>query len=161
MAPHISNNKKAGGHMTKLIKKTILATPIAVIATFGFAATAFAASSISNDRAFDHQDSRIIINTSVNDAPYDYGYTANTAYKTVNYNYKPRRSYYKSKRRHNSYKPYYKSKPYYKPKSSYYGKTYKHGHKFGHHPRHRSKFKSFGHKKSFRKGHKSRFHYKY
>jgi len=141
--------------MTKLIKKTILAAPIAVIATLGFTTAAFAAVPITLDSAPAYHQKLAVIDVI---AP-EYGEAI--AYKTVNYNYKRRRSHYKSQHRHNSYNPYYKSKPVYSEpvysKPAYYGKGYTYGYK----PSYKSKFKSFGHKKSFRKGFKSKFHYKY
>lgn len=113
MTPHIGDNKKVGGLMTKLIKKTILAAPIAAIATLGFAATAFAATSFSANHAPLSVSKITVVDT----------HAADYAYKTANYGYgykyTPRKSYYKGKSYKKSYSPYYK--PVYKTKHKSFG----------------------------------------
>ncbi len=145
--------------MTNLIKKTLLATPIAAIISLGFASVAFASQitphSDLNDTPLNAQTHTATAVKTVKSRYSDYSYAPDYSYKTVNYshgyNYKPRKPYYKNKRGYKKHKPYYKAKP------SYYGKGYKHGYK----PVYKSKHKPFKYGKAFRKNHKRKFRYKY
>ena len=102
--------------MTTLMKKTMLATPIAAIATFGFASAAFAAAPHAHAPKAAIQINANILTTGTH-------LKANNKVAKFAYKVTPRKTIIVKKRGLISYTPIYKAKP------SIYGKTYSYGYK--------------------------------